>query len=140
MFHRDRLILVGEQRQFGLQRIAAGDLTDHARVVYHHLAGIDALLHAFVEDHPPGEGVARVVKNLGDDSRNRLLRLHIEQRAQPKVLLFDAILPQQAPGHLHLLAYEFGVLRRQRFPQKRSMYSRCGPVRPVRRRPSESDR
>jgi len=84
--HGHGLILVGQQRDFGLQREHAGHLTDHAVFVHDRRAVLNALLRATIDDDLLRERIARVVLDFsGQRLRGRALR-QLQQCAQMAVL------------------------------------------------------
>jgi hypothetical protein len=108
--HRDRLVAVRQQRHLGLHRIDPGDLADDAVGVDHRQSRLHPLARAAVEDDLAGEGIGRVVEDLGGDALHPQPLRHAEQLAQAGVLPLEQLEAQQAFARLELLAAQPGVV------------------------------
>jgi len=106
-------VQVGNEGDFGVERIDAGDLADHADVVHHRTARLDAVGEALVDDDATRERVAHRVDHLGDARIDLHPLAHVEQRAQPGVLLVQLFLAQPYRRQFGVFASELRVFRLQ---------------------------
>ena len=87
--HRNRLLFIGQQGHFRGKREYARDLADHAQVVDHGPAQLDAVLDAAIEHDLAGGRIARVVQDFGQHGFDRHALARFHQFAQ--MVVFDDI-------------------------------------------------
>ena len=85
-----RLVLVGEQRHLGHVGKYARHLADDAVFIDHARARLDAGARALVDEDLLRERIAARVEHLDRDRGGGVVRAHVEQRAQPRILVLLA--------------------------------------------------
>jgi hypothetical protein len=87
----NRLVAVGQQRDFGYQRMDPRDLAQHAVAVHDRRAGLDAVRLAPVDQQLAVVGVGGVIQHLGALRLDGQPFAHAEQGAQSAVLLAQVL-------------------------------------------------
>src|SRR6185437_12799102 len=86
----NRLVAIGEQRHFGHVGKYARHLADDAVFIDHARACLDAGARALVDEDLLRERITARVEHLHGDRSGDILRAHVEQRAQSRILVLLA--------------------------------------------------